>query len=56
MCKDLEAELSILVQQLQPARRVVTAISLNEILIAEQAFEIDAHLLAAGRAWITSEC
>ena len=55
MCKDLEAKFSILVQHLQSARRVIATIFLDEIPIAEQTFEIVAHLLATGGTRIASK-
>src|SRR5215467_14803512 len=55
MCEDLKAEFSILVQYLQAARYVVATIFLDEIFIVEQAFEIEAHPLAAGGARIAIE-
>ena len=51
----LEAELGILVQNLQPARLVVAAIGADEVGIAEQAFEIGAHLFAPRRAGFARE-
>src|SRR5262249_4597908 len=53
VCEDLEAKLWILVNHLQSACSVVTAILLKEISVAEQPLEILTHLLAARGARIT---
>src|ERR1051326_1972227 len=51
----LEAELWVLIEDFDPARRVVTAILAYEILVPEQALESFAHLFAPGRAGVVLE-
>src|SRR4029434_5079382 len=50
VCKNLEAELWIFVQDLESAWHCVTAIFFDKILVSQQSFEINANLFAAGRA------
>src|SRR4029079_4508176 len=52
VCKNLETERRIFVKDLQPARNVVAAEFLDEILVGEQAFEILTDLFASRRAGI----
>ena len=53
VCKNLEAKFWIFVQHFQAALYVVAAMFLDEILVGEQTFEIDADPFAPGRAGIS---
>ena len=53
--KNLEAELGVFVKDLQPARYVIAAVFLDEVLVREQTFEILADLFAPGMAGVTRQ-
>ena len=50
--EDLEAEVGVLVEHLEPLRCVVAAMAFDELAVGQQALEAHAHLLAAVRAGI----
>src|SRR5690242_11631092 len=55
MCEDLEAELRILIEDLEAARHLFAATLLHEALVRKQALQARAHFLTPGRPRIALE-